>query len=114
MYQFPKKHGDTEIERAQNWLEKNFDQQVTLDHLTDVSNLGKKTLMRRFKQATGETPLNYLKKIRLENAKRCWNLKNYHLMKSPGKLDTMMSVLFTSSSNWRPGSHRITTGQNFH
>lgn len=54
MYQFSKKHGDPEIERVQDWLERNFNQPVSLDHLVDVSNLSKKTLMRRFKQATGD------------------------------------------------------------
>jgi transcriptional regulator GlxA family with amidase domain len=70
MYQFPKKHGDSEIEKAQTWLEKNFQIHVGLDQLAEVSNLGKKTLMRRFKLATGETPLTYLKRVRVENAKR--------------------------------------------
>jgi transcriptional regulator GlxA family with amidase domain len=70
MYQFSKKHGDPEIEKTQDWLERNFNQPVTLDQLADISNLGKKTLLRRFKQATGETPLGYLKRIRIENAKR--------------------------------------------
>ena len=70
MYQVSKNHGDEEIVRVQDWLETNYDENITLERMTDVCNLGKKTLMRRFKKVTGETPLMYLQKLRIENAKR--------------------------------------------
>jgi transcriptional regulator GlxA family with amidase domain len=34
------------------------------------SALGRRTLMRRFKKAIGDTPIEYLQRIRIENAKR--------------------------------------------
>jgi transcriptional regulator GlxA family with amidase domain len=70
MYETPKGHGDDEINKIQNWLESNFKETINLDKLSGVGNIGKKTLMRRFKKATGETPLSYLQKLRIENAKR--------------------------------------------
>ncbi len=70
MYHVSKNHGDEEIVSVQDWLEKNFNENVTLDKMMNVCNLGKKTLMRRFKKVTGETPLIYLQKLRIENAKR--------------------------------------------
>jgi len=70
MYQVSKNHGDEEIVSVQDWLEKNFNEQISLDKMMNVCNLGKKTLMRRFKKATGDTPLIYLQKLRIENAKR--------------------------------------------
>lgn len=76
MYQSPKNHGDDEITNVQQWLESNFKETVSLDKLTSVGNIGKKTLLRRFKKATGETPLVYLQKIRIENAKRLLESKN--------------------------------------
>jgi transcriptional regulator GlxA family with amidase domain len=70
MYQVSKNHGDEEIVTIQDWLETNFDEDITLERMMEVCNLGKKTLMRRFKKVTGETPLIYLQKLRIENAKR--------------------------------------------
>jgi transcriptional regulator GlxA family with amidase domain len=70
MYQVSKNHGDEEIVRVQDWLEINFSKSISLEKMTEVCNLGKKTLMRRFKNVTGETPLIYLQKLRIENAKR--------------------------------------------
>lgn len=70
MYQISKKHGDEEIARVQEWLENNFNEPVTLEKLMDISHLSEKTLIRRFKKATGDTPLVFLQKLRVENAKR--------------------------------------------
>lgn len=69
-YSAPRKHGDDIIVKTQAWIEDNFKEQITLDSMTAVSNLGKRTLIRRFKKATGDTPLVYLQKLRVENAKR--------------------------------------------
>jgi transcriptional regulator GlxA family with amidase domain len=70
MYQVSKSHGDEEIVSVQDWLETNFNENITLEKMMAVCNLGKKTLVRRFKKVTGETPLIYLQKLRIENAKR--------------------------------------------
>jgi transcriptional regulator GlxA family with amidase domain len=70
MYQVPKNHGDEEIVHVQDWLEANYNEKITLEKMAHVCNLGEKTLVRRFKKVTGETPLAYLQKLRIENAKR--------------------------------------------
>lgn len=70
MFQVTKNHGDEEIVQVQEWLEANFNQSITLEKMTQVCNLGKKTLVRRFKKVTGDTPMLYLQKLRIENAKR--------------------------------------------
>jgi transcriptional regulator GlxA family with amidase domain len=66
----PRKHGDKNILEIQEWLEKNSKQPVSLDAIVQKSNLGRRTLLRKFKSATGDTPLVYLQRIRIENAKR--------------------------------------------
>jgi transcriptional regulator GlxA family with amidase domain len=69
-YSTPKKHGDDIIIKTQDWIENNFKESITLESMTEISRLGKRTLIRRFKKATGDTPLVYLQKLRVENAKR--------------------------------------------
>ena len=70
IYSMPRKHGDDIIVKTQEWMEDNFKEPITLESMTEVSRLGKRTLIRRFKKATGDTPLVYLQKLRVENAKR--------------------------------------------
>ena len=68
-YNLPKNHGDETIVKTQEWLENNFMEPVSLESLITLSRLGARTLSRRFKKATGDTPLVYLQKLRVANAK---------------------------------------------
>ena len=70
MFHVTKNHGDDEIVQVQEWLEANYNKTVTLEKMTQICNLTKKTLMRRFKGVTGDSPMSYLQKLRVENAKR--------------------------------------------
>lgn len=68
--QYHKDHGDERILALQEWIEKNFDKTFNYDDLADKSGMSHRTLVRRFKEATGETPLSYQQSIRVETAKR--------------------------------------------
>src|SRR5918993_806132 len=70
MFHVTKNHGDDEIVQVQEWLEANYTKTVTLEKMTQICNLTKKTLTRRFKSVTGDSPMSYLQKLRVENAKR--------------------------------------------
>ena len=67
---FCKNHGDTEILAIQAWLEADVARPVTLHDLADRAGLGERTFMRRFKKATGDTPLEYLQHLRIEAARK--------------------------------------------
>lgn len=66
----PKSHGDEEVVKIQDWLETNFKKPVSIDTMAKTFNLSRRTLSRRFKMATGDSPLEYLQRLRIENAKR--------------------------------------------
>lgn len=70
IYSLPKNHGDVEVKKLQEWIEINYEKSVTLETLLQESALGKRTMIRRFKRATGDTPLEYVQRIRVEKAKR--------------------------------------------
>ncbi|MYM35838.1 helix-turn-helix domain-containing protein [Duganella sp. FT94W] len=69
MWSMPKSHGDADILRVQNWLEENYDKTLSIDELAPRFGFGVRNFMRRFKEATGYTPLAYLQTLRLEKAK---------------------------------------------
>lgn len=70
MWTLPKSHGDGEILKVQSWLEKHFDQPLLIDDLAQQFGFGVRNFKRRFKEATGYTPLCYLQTLRLEKAKQ--------------------------------------------
>ncbi|MDC0662783.1 GlxA family transcriptional regulator [Marinobacter sp. SS21] len=63
-------HPDDAIHKAQDWLERQFAGPVTIDEVAAIAGLGDRTFKRRFKDATGETPLAYLQQLRIEAAKQ--------------------------------------------
>ena len=65
-----KYHQDKEILLVQEWMENNFQTSVNLEKLAGSFNLAPRTFIRRFKQATNQTPLQYLQALRVEGAKK--------------------------------------------
>jgi transcriptional regulator GlxA family with amidase domain len=63
------RHGDAAIRRAEEWLHDRFPSNVDLDALARDLAMTPRTFLRRFKEATGETPLAYLQKLRIEASK---------------------------------------------
>jgi transcriptional regulator GlxA family with amidase domain len=63
-------HSDESISRAQEWLHKNFAQSFPLEAPAERVGMSLRNFVRRFKQATGDSPLIYLQKLRVAAAKR--------------------------------------------
>ncbi|MFW5488467.1 MAG: GlxA family transcriptional regulator [Desulfovibrio sp.] len=63
-------HGDAAITEAQQWLAQNHAQPLLINELAQTVHLSERTLLRRFKKATGRTPGGYLQALRIEHAKR--------------------------------------------
>ena len=66
---FPKDHGDPLVVKAQEWIEQHYTQSIDYDRLAGKFRMSRRSLERRFKQATGVTPLGYLQQLRVETAK---------------------------------------------
>lgn len=64
-----KNHGDSLIIQAQKIIEQNQSTAINYEQLAQKFSISRRSLERRFKQATGMTPLGYLQKLRVENAK---------------------------------------------
>lgn len=63
-------HGDESIAAAQEWLHKNFRHDVPLEALSRRVGMSLRNFVRRFKEATGDTPLVYVQKLRVTAARR--------------------------------------------
>jgi transcriptional regulator GlxA family with amidase domain len=63
-------HGDAAVADAQAWLERNFSVASPVDEMVSRSGVPERTFKRRFTQATGMPPLDYVQRLRVELAKR--------------------------------------------
>lgn len=62
-------HHDELVLEAQQWLQDHFSEKVQIDTLAQRLGLSTRTLNRRFKLATGMTPLGYLRTLRMTEAR---------------------------------------------
>jgi transcriptional regulator GlxA family with amidase domain len=62
-------HGDGVVVRCQTWLAENYQRADVVAAAARLSGLPKRTFDRRFKAATGYSPLAYVQALRVEEAK---------------------------------------------
>jgi len=63
-------HSDEAISNAQEWLHQNFHRTFPLEAPAGRVGMSLRNFVRRFKHATGDSPLAYLQKLRIAAAKR--------------------------------------------
>ncbi|MES2820223.1 MAG: helix-turn-helix domain-containing protein [Pseudomonadota bacterium] len=66
---FKKNHTDADILKIQIWLENRIGRNILMEQVADEFGLSMRNFIRRFKEATGQTPIEYLQNLRLEKAK---------------------------------------------
>lgn len=64
-------HADEEIKKAQSFIENNFQDRITVDQLSTTFAISRRSLERRFKQATNNTVAEYVQRVKMEAAKKC-------------------------------------------
>ena len=57
IFHFQKEHADNENARGQQYMEKNYNKTITVTEMAGISNMSSRNLIRRFEQATSNTPL---------------------------------------------------------
>ena len=70
IFQYQKDHRDSQILAVQDWIEDKYDQNFSYAELARHHGMSRRTLERRFKALTGDTPLTYQQRVRVEKAKR--------------------------------------------
>jgi transcriptional regulator GlxA family with amidase domain len=75
IFKFQHEHPDEVITKAQLYMEKNYKQPLTLEDLAGRSNMSVRNFIRRFEQATTNTPFEYLQRVRVEAAKKILETK---------------------------------------
>lgn len=69
IFQAQKKHEDVMVLKAQDFLEANVREKIAFEELSQNLAVSRRNFDRRFLKATGNTPLEYVQKLRIELAK---------------------------------------------
>ena len=70
VFQGRRDHGDAAIVDAQAWLSTHFSVGSPVEEMVRRSGLAERTFKRRFTEATGFAPIDYVQRLRIEDAKR--------------------------------------------
>ncbi|UGU17393.1 helix-turn-helix domain-containing protein [Sinomicrobium kalidii] len=75
VFQGQHQHEDGEILKAQEYIEENYHTALSVDNMAERANMSKRNFIRRFKNATQNTPLEYLQRVKIEAAKKALERK---------------------------------------
>ncbi|WP_284652956.1 GlxA family transcriptional regulator [Flavobacterium terrisoli] len=67
-----KQHGDEMVQQAQTFIENNLHEKISVEHLADKFSVGRRNFDRRFIKATGNTPVEYSQRVKIESAKKAF------------------------------------------
>jgi transcriptional regulator GlxA family with amidase domain len=67
-----KLHGDEMVKKAQAYIESKVDEKISVEHLSSRFAVGRRNFDRRFIKATGNTPVEYSQRVKIESAKKAF------------------------------------------
>ena len=67
-----KSHEDEEIKKAQAYIEDHIDEKISIEQLSSKFAIGRRNFDRRFIKATGNTPIEYSQRVKIESAKKAF------------------------------------------
>ena len=106
---------DATIARCQTWIAENYDQRNPVTAMVRLSGLAERSFKRRFQQATGMSPLEYVHALRLEEAKQmleAGDLSIEAIANEVGYEDAgFFSRLFRRKVNLTPAQYRRRFGE---
>lgn len=102
MFKGQKEHEDEEIRDAQEFIEQNYAERITVDDLARQFAIGRRSLERRFKKATNNSIAEYIQRVKIEAAKRSFESSRKNIT------EVMFDVGYTDTKAFRMVFKRIT------
>ncbi len=102
MFKGQKDHEDKEILKAQEFIEDNYQEKITVDQLADKFMMGRRSFERRFKKATNNTVVEYIQRVKIEAAKRSFESSRKNIN------EVMFDVGYTDTKAFREVFKKIT------
>ena len=102
MFKGQKDHTDAAIKKTQEFIEKNIHEKISIDELAGTVAIGRRSFERRFKQATNNSVLEYIQRIKIESAKRQFETSRKNIT------EVMYEVGYTDTKAFRDLFKKIT------
>lgn len=104
------RHNDDLVLQAQGYFRANIGRDFSLDEVAETFNVSQRTLIRRFKQALSQRPIEYLQDLRIETAKRLLETSGLPLDNIIGQIGyrdvSSFRRLFKQRTNLTPRQYR--------
>jgi len=102
IFKTQKNHGDDLVCQAQTYIEENLTEKISFEELASRLAISRRNFDRRFVKAVGNTPVEYLQRVKVEVAKS--SLENGH----KSIFEVMMEVGYSDDKAFREVFKRIT------
>ncbi|MEX2336469.1 MAG: helix-turn-helix domain-containing protein, partial [Fulvivirga sp.] len=102
MFHGQKTHDDETVKEAQEYIEHNYQDKITVDHLASMFAVGRRSLERRFKKATSNTVTEYIQRVKIEAAKKSFETSRKNIN------EVMFDVGYADTKAFRNVFKRIT------
>lgn len=105
-----REHQDESVKQAQEFIEQNWQEKITVEQLSSMFAVGRRSLERRFKKATSNTVSEYIQRVKVEVAKKSFesSRKNINeIMWEVGYSDTKaFRTIFKKTTGLSPLEYR--------
>ena len=102
MFRGQKNHADDAIKKAQSHIEKNIGERISVNELSDMVSVGRRSFERRFKYATSNSVQEYIHRVKIEAAKRSFESSRKNIN------EVMFDVGYTDTKAFRTMFKKIT------
>ncbi len=102
MFKGQRNHKDLAIQKVQDYIENNIDEKMTIEELAAIAALGRRSFERRFNEATNNTPIEYIQRVKIEAAKRSLETSRKNIN------EVMYDVGYTDTKAFRDLFKKIT------
>ena len=111
----PQTHGDGAVLKAQQWVHMRDGRRVSLAAMATAAGLERRTLLRRFGSATGMTPIEYCRAVRIARAREILeggDTSQKQIAQSLGYKDVAsFARVFRKATGSAPGAYRKRFGR---
>jgi transcriptional regulator GlxA family with amidase domain len=102
MFQGQKDHEDEDIKKAQDFIEENYQEKLSVEQLANIFSIGRRSFERRFKKATNNTVIEYIQRVKIEAAKRSFENSRKNIN------EVMYDVGYTDTKAFRDVFKKVT------
>lgn len=102
IFEGQKTHDDPEIRMAQEFIEQNYPEKITIDFLANKFSIGRRNFERRFQKSTNNTVNEYVQRVKVEAAKRRLETTRKNVS------EVMYEVGYTDTQSFREIFKRLT------